>query len=742
MAAYDNSSPNSPPSLRQVPSYSRLDNAGARRSMFRGKMSKRLSESMGSSVEMDDHHEADAGRKRASFLRKRKGTNESETFGKCYCVARNTKLILYPGGELKNRISGPFDFQHLSHADRHQVAALEQALGSEKGAGWAERAAQGSSSQTYGSDGPRQISTENLLAAVAGPTSPPQSPRQRFWQQTEFDNISLSSRPELRLTRSVESFSQPGMNLRAHRQSSSVIAPPRTSSLVPAAAIHNMSQQISPAQTSSMSPVIRSKRQSGIWDTFTLPVAPQTEQLLGISEDSTFVGKALTTPDDSAIQALTPPFSPSLEDVAEEPERFVSPRPAPQPPRSKTPTSPRSLFPESFSFRTQRSSDVRTRSRGNSRASPKSSYVNVSSLRPTSQISEALASPSSTRESPVYRPSVARRKSNTWRAIEESWEDDVDYIYEHALEAECDNDWDRISENGDSADPHRALTRAIYEASPPVSQAPQALQYSSNTKPAFQLQMPFLSSRLPPSNDSVPDLGTTASASTAGTGLQTPFHECEGFALSPSLLLPRDYKEAAETSYEDILKEYDGSGCQFPIIDLDESATSSTRSSRVRFSRRSSYDSSLISSAQSSGLWSSPVRRSASSAGSVPELVHSRRTRQNFSQIVDELSEQVASMQAYGSDGEEENDITPPGPSRLSAGRSLHVSAQDMPNNVSYQRNKHTHKQALSDGAAQLPASAGEVRPRARAATTSHMDEEEYLQLFPTPPSFSPPISN
>lgn len=79
MAAYDHASPGSPPTLRHVPSHSRLDNSGPRRSMFRGKMGKRLSESIGSGVDADDYQEVDAGRKRASFLRKRKGTNESET---------------------------------------------------------------------------------------------------------------------------------------------------------------------------------------------------------------------------------------------------------------------------------------------------------------------------------------------------------------------------------------------------------------------------------------------------------------------------------------------------------------------------------------------------------------------------------------------------------------------------------------------------------------------------------------
>lgn len=605
---------------------------------------------------------------------------------------------------------------------------MEQAPRSLLVAGWAERAAQLSASGSQGADSPRTMSSENFMSPEIGFNSPPQSPRQETWQQ------SSPSRPGLRMTRSVESFSQPSVNSRAQRHSSLINAPPRTSSLIQSPPIGNIPEEEPHSRASIVSSNGRSKRQSGVWDTLSLSTAAP-DQLPGINEHPAFVGNALTTPDDSAIQAMTPPFSPSLEDVAEEPERFVKPRPAPQPPRIRSPTSPKSPFSEAFSFNNQRS-PARTRPRGNSRASPKSSNLRHSVVRPDSETSETLGSPTFTRESPVSK-TTARRESNTWRAIEESWEEDVDYIYEHALEADCDNDWDCVSEDEGFVDPHHALTRAIQSERPPVLQ-------DTITKPAFKLQLPFSSSRMPPSNDSVPDLGSTsaASASTTGTGLQTPFHESEGFILSPSLLLPQDYKEATDASYEDILNEYDDSDCHFRIVDQDESATSSTRSSRNRFSRRSSYDSSLVSSAQNSGLWSSPVRRSASSAGSVPELIHSRRTRQHFSSVVDELSEQVASLEAFASDDEEDDDVTPPGPSRISAERSFFNAGTDLADNQNYQRGKHSHKQALSDGAAQLLASAGRTKQRARAATTSRTDEEEYLHLFPTPPSFSPPVTN
>ncbi|KAF3042158.1 hypothetical protein E8E12_007664 [Didymella heteroderae] len=633
---------------------------------------------------------------------------------------------------LKNSISSPFDFQHLTHADRHQAAALGEAPGATLATGWTERTARLSPS---GPGSPHNVSTENLMASEAGYASPTQSPHLREWHQSDPS----ASRPGLRLTRSVESFSQPGVNLRNHRHSSSVIAPPRTSSLAPTSSIHDISEEEALRQMSAN----RSKRQSGIWDAFPLS-AGLSGQLPGIAEDSSFVGNAVTTPDDSAIQAMTPPFSPSLENVAEEPERFVNPRPAPQPSRLRSPTSPKSPFLESFSFNSQRSPRQITRSRGNSRASPKSSNLRRLAFRPSSQTSETLGSPTLERESPIPKPSVTRRKSNTWRAIEESWEDDVDYIYDNALEAECDNDWDRVSEDEGLSDRHHALTRAIYEERPSASRAAPQPLHSAGNKPSFQLQLPFASSHLASSNDSVPDLvsASGASACTTATSLQTPFHEAEGFILSPSLLLPQAYKEPAETSYEDILKEYDGSDCHFPIMDLDEGATSSTRSSRLRFSRRSSYDSSLMSSAQSSGLWSSPIRRSASSAGSIPELVHSRRTRQNFSTVVDELSEQVASLESFGSDNEEDDDVTPPGPSRHLAERSFFSSAPNLANIESYPRNKHSHKQARSDGAAQLLASAGTTKTRSRAATTSYNSGEEFLHLFPTPPSFSPPLSN
>ncbi|CAO2649340.1 Nn.00g067250.m01.CDS01 [Neocucurbitaria sp. VM-36] len=783
-----------PPTCRQSRSQTPIEplGTGTKRSLFRGKKGKRLSETVTSSIGAVDYQEPDAAGKRTSVLRKgRRQNNQSES------SLRN----------LRHRISSPFDFQHLTHTDRHQFAALEKASGDKLAADlWAVSASQSSGRGLTGIRADdlhfSNFSSEDLATAESRSTSalgfgsPPRSPEtDHEWQQSDSTQQLTGPRPSLRLTRSVESFSQPGVSPRNHRHSQSVVGPPRFSSLPSLAPIHDAPETHERERPTTIgSP--RSKRESGLWDSFALGAAITPTQLPGLQEESAYFGHALSTPDDSAVLAMTPPFSPSLEDVDEEPERFVSPRPAPLPP-VRTPTTPRSPQFESFTFSNQRSpAAARSRARGNSHTSPKSSSQRSSITRPMSQMSDTLGSANLARRGSIRRPSASRRRSNTWRAIEESWEDDVDYIYENALEADCDFEWDRASDDGADDDQHRELEQTSRaDTYPRVHQHTERLSLMPEGAASSQTQLPsgdFRTSLLVPSSSSVPDLVPTSaiSTSTTGTGLPTPsdpfnanrFIVDEGFALSPSLLVPQEYKDTREVTYEDLLNEYDGSDRHFPMLDSTQSMTSSARSSHVRSSRRSSYDSSFMSSAQSSGLWSSPIRRSASSAGSVPELVPSRRTRKDitFSLVVDQLSEQVASLRQDDED-KEDDDVTPPG--RSLQGRTFFSSEEELPKVDEPQsaieselktslelarrgsqrsdRDKKTsqdfarqipqnatraplrhHKQALSDGAAKILATASDAaqsRPtklRNRAATTN--GRQPMLSLFPTPPRHTP----
>jgi hypothetical protein len=658
-----------------------------------------------------------------------------------------------PTPGLKYRISSPFGFQHLTHTNRQHMATFEQTSGDKLGAGFKTMPSSDRTNHTelHFSN----FSSEDLIGQDSrSPSalsfgSPPQSPRKHYDPQSE-----PSARPGLRMSRSVDSFSQPGLGLRNHRHSQSVLAPPRLSSLATLPVIDDIAEEYLP-QTKRSS-ARRSKRESGIWETFSLATTPDDTHLSVSRDDTSYFGHAFTTPDDSALPAMTPSFSPSLDDVAEEPERFVRPRRAPQPPTrgSTTPSAPN--FDTSI-FNEQRSPESRRRNRGDSQASPRTHKQGITSSRPVSQQSETLGSSESVRRGSIRKPYTKRRESNTWRATEESWEDSIDYIYDHALEADCDFEWDRVSEDGTEYDGYRN------------SQQPRlSLQPSYESGPQYQSR-DFRVSLLVPN---VPDLVPTSatSMSTIGTGLTTPctpFHghsvgDVGGYMISPSLLVPPEYKEDQEASYEDLLESYEDSDRHFPMLHARYSATSSARS------RRSSYDSSLMSSAQSSGMWSSPVRRSASSAGSVPDLVPSRRSRRDlgFSLVMDQMADSVASLSHLDEEKEDES-ITPPG--RPLVNRTcfpVEDRSEDLINHKtdlevelraslelarrgsqrSAQAPRH-HKQARSDGAAKIMAAASTVpvsqpmKQRSRAATASHASRPPpMLSLFPSPPRHSPRI--
>ncbi|KAL6706684.1 hypothetical protein ACN47E_005226 [Coniothyrium glycines] len=641
-------------------SQTNLSRINTRRSFFRGKMSKRLSERVESSMGMSDHKEKDVIAKRASVIRKGK---------------KHSALPEETISGLRHQISSPFDFQHLLHTNRHQAAALNKTVSDKYSAElWATNTSQSKQGIVRANTDQFQFSnfssehlfgTDSRSASALSFRSPPPSPVPHSDRaQPDINPQDRTARPALRLARSVESFSQPSIIPRRQQHSQSVTSLPRLNPRANSVEVDHTSRN--PA---------RSKRESGIWDHFALSTALTPEdQLSDVQRTSSYFGHALTTPDDSAIHAMTPPFSPSLADVAEEPERFVSPRPAPPPP-PKSPTTPKSPFFEDFALNDHQAMVSKPRGRGQSF----SSLLNQASptTRPSSQNSETLGSQRSLRRDISRRSSAARRQSNTWRAIEESWEDDVDFIYENALEADCDFEWDRAPDRTSSID--RAEPQHHTDVGSSHTATIKSEPWSKASASAVSLEEPpspgaFRASLLVPSTSHMSDLLPTSAASTSisetnvtnsGVSSEADASAADhGFVLNPSLLIPQEYKENGDISYEDLLNEYEGSDSHFPSLNARASTSSSARSSHVRSSRRSSYDSSLISSAQSSGMWSSPVRRSASSAGSVPDLVpSSRRSRKDvgFSLVGDQLSEQVASLRQLNEDEEDDDDATPPG---------------------------------------------------------------------------------
>jgi hypothetical protein len=136
----------------------------------------------------------------------------------------------------------------------------------------------------------------------------------------------------------------------------------------------------------------------------------------------------------------------------------------------------------------------------------------------------------------------------------ESWEDDIDYCYEHAAEADCDFAWDRpsldLSRDCDSTTPVEDQFRTC-EGSPamltpgqfdvpalsPVSQVSCATAHEAITP---TLALPKTSNfslprSEPPSSLQLLHVRKPSDASS--------FKESHGFTLSPSLLIPNDYQQ-------------------------------------------------------------------------------------------------------------------------------------------------------------------------------------------------------
>ncbi|KAF2750103.1 hypothetical protein M011DRAFT_474582 [Sporormia fimetaria CBS 119925] len=581
-------------------------------------------------------------------------------------------------GHLRHRISSPFDFQHVTHTDREQFTSLGHASGNDTVAGF---------SGVPSSQAPRRdfhgikaddvmfnnnLSSDNLFSPSSRSTSalgttwlPGLDAEDHQAGDHSIEPSRQSMGRTVRGTRSVESFSRPGIHPRAHWNTQG--------SLGDTEDLDGDANAIRRVPVRS-----RANRNSGLWDRYAPFSSPPLETTLEtITDESDYFGHAVTTPDDTAVP-MTPTYSPSLEDVAEEPDRFIDPRPAPSPP-TRMPRSPRSPLYESLAAYAQDQPSAQT----SFYPTYDSHTQYVPKPRPVSQLSDTLGSATIPRRFSARRTSTTRRQSNTWRAMDDSWEDDVDFIYEHALEAECDLDWEHSSaaDNGGGASGRTTAQETQRPNTAPSLHSPSQSVASEEMSPyrGGFYRGNFRPSLLVPSTSSIPELESRSavSASTADTGVQTPleiltstasrpnvFTEGEGFVLTPSLLIPTEYKlDARDDLYNDLLADYEGSDRHVPIFDSSRSGVSSTRSSHVRSSKRSSYDSSLMSSGQLSGIWSSPVRRSASSSGSLPELVPSRRSLKEHKPTVDRLSEQMASMMGGHAAvaGEEDDDLTPPG---------------------------------------------------------------------------------
>ncbi|GAB0137698.1 hypothetical protein EsDP_00005954 [Epichloe bromicola] len=216
----------------------------------------------------------------------------------------------------------------------------------------------------------------------------------------------------------------------------------------------------------------------------------------------------------------------------------------------------------------------------------------VESHRPTSGVSETLGAlgiiginglVQAHALSPVHSGTPTR----------ESWEDLIDYCYEHEAEADCDYQWDRpsldISREGTT--PPATVVPALFKAGLGVKH----YAMSPNGQASISPTVPDAPSLSPSSNNSSTQLGTEAITpnSAVPNNFSLPrsdrnilypislkeskrsseistFRESQTFTLSPSLLIPSDYHQQILQHHAE--KKQDYTDYEFMVGDHDRFA--------------------------------------------------------------------------------------------------------------------------------------------------------------------------
>ena len=253
-------------------------------------------------------------------------------------------------------------------------------------------------------------------------------------------------------------------------------------------------------------------------------------------------------------------------------------------------------------------------------------------------------------------PRVSRRISVGPKGIDASWEEDIDYCYEHAAEADCDFDWERVSRDDEksneankrqapSLDVDSALDDLIDEYENiclPTSDREDSQMHLSPADITPPHKLPPLQTLIPDSvyssansskfpNSSIRGTLTPAQLFPSAQSIRLPAKSAKNFDFSPSLLIRKDDESQMlqEDVYESILDAEHIPAHQYPVhefrYDASSSRDGSPRSSGSPISKCNSQESMMYSS-----VLAMRRARETDSVGSLPDLVHSKASKEIF----------------------------------------------------------------------------------------------------------------
>ncbi|KAK5629778.1 hypothetical protein RRF57_005493 [Xylaria bambusicola] len=402
----------------------------------------------------------------------------------------------------KYQISGPYDFQHISHASRENASALNGMNGQEvlpDLPGVRPRTTTGTSNTLGG------INSQALDKPL--PTPP----------ISEADTEYFSPRNSIQL-------SPPCSPRYASNVHASPIPPPRTSSRI--------STRHESIDSTSTAIIEKPRNVSSHYQSqsFILPLtdAPRSRSVSNPSdrglEQHNTIGDdnspyPLSTGDDTAWP-LTSSMS-SLPEVPEEEDYNLT-----------TVMSRASVISNSTSLR---------------------GSVSVPHLRRVS-LSQATQRPPSNASDTLGRFDLFSAQRALFEFEEEqmdevdfvrhNWEDDIDYCYDHAAEADCDFAWERLScdlEQEEYLSNGPIISHRVHASLDNFKSAPLSLLPTD-----IAVTTPASSIVLKTSNFSLPRVDTSGQLKRdhdRSHSSASSFQEVQGFSLSPTLLIPNEYHD-------------------------------------------------------------------------------------------------------------------------------------------------------------------------------------------------------
>lgn len=448
----------------------------------------------------------------------------------------------------KIQISGPFNFQHVTHTPRDQLANLQRGNRQELMAELSTLRVSGPTSAPgaiKGSDGQDayfpNFSSENVGGQDAAIPRPPPVPRQSA--------LVSGTRRLMKHARSQEQLrtSPPRPPVRPLRSPIEQIASPAFGPVPPPRVSSRQSMHRNGSPTSDLD---RPQTSGGFRRPQPFSPEESPDELPTTSHgympepdfmpvDETRFSHALTTPDDAAWPLATPggtSYESPLADVPEEEEHFV------------------------FTHRPRASLASNTSSLRASQSVP--------ALRTMSHRMSGASDTLGPLETSITHRATRSGQldgSGSVSPIRESWEDDIDYCYEHEADANFNYEWERPSLDVGRENTAPPVQVALALVDDELSEAPSTntAHSSPGMLSASRHEVPALS----PASQASPFVGheaTTPLSTTAvknnfslprGERVSRPpnlnhirsdsrassFKECHGFTLSPSLLIPGDY---------------------------------------------------------------------------------------------------------------------------------------------------------------------------------------------------------